>query len=122
MIVRNGGDTTEKEEREKVFVYSAIRLSIIDESLGQLDPASPEAAIETKKDGIEETRPFEFDLPTNSNQNLEPFQIDLSEIKVVDRQLKPKYLLQCAPKVTSLYINWQEELSEAPFHRYCNIT
>ena len=38
MIVRHGGHTTETEEKEKVFVYSAFRISIIDAESNQLHP------------------------------------------------------------------------------------
>ena len=35
------------------------------------------------------------------------FKCGLREIKVVDRQLKPKYLLITCPKLEKLYIDWQ---------------
>ena len=36
-------------------------------------------------------------------------------IQVVDRQLKPCYLLETCPRLQSLYLDWQFELSEPPF-------
>ena len=38
--------------------------------------------------------------------------------QVVDRQLKPCYLLETCPRLQSLYLDWQFELSEPPFRRY----
>ena len=117
MIVRNGGHTTEREEREKVFVYSAFRLSIVDEELEQLEPPHPETTIK-REESRTGTATFKFGQTNCNSEHLGSFQTELLEMKIVDRQLKPKYLLQSAPKVTSIYINWQEGLSEAPFHRY----
>ena len=37
---------------------------------------------------------------------------------MVDRQLKPCYLLETCPRLQSLYLDWQFELSEPPFRRY----
>ena len=42
----------------------------------------------------------------------------LREITVVDRSLKPHYLLESAPHLTRLSIDWQQELSFTPFNRY----
>ena len=39
-------------------------------------------------------------------------------MQVVDRQLKPCYLLETCPRLQSLYLDWQFELSEPPFRRY----
>lgn len=47
----------------------------------------------------------------------EDFQCGLRKIKVVDRTLKPKYLLQTCPNLQSLYIDWQEELALPSFRR-----
>ncbi len=46
------------------------------------------------------------------------FVSTLRELKVVDRQLKPKYLLQACPELTRLAIDWQEELSFPPFNQF----
>ena len=43
------------------------------------------------------------------------FECGLKELKVVDRQLKPQYVLETCPDLQKLYMDWQEELSEAPF-------
>ena len=48
----------------------------------------------------------------------ENFVCQLKALKVVDKVLKPDYLLQCCPNLTRLYIDWQDELSEAPFEDY----
>ena len=42
----------------------------------------------------------------------------LREMTVVDRNLKPRYLLEHAPRLTRLSIDWQQELSFTPFNRY----
>ena len=42
----------------------------------------------------------------------------LREMTVVDRSLKPHYLLESAPHLTRLSIDWQQELSFTPFNRY----
>ena len=121
MIVRHGGHTTEKEEREKVLIYSAFRMSIIDAELNQLHPTCQQKDTTMKRKVYASDKPPpKVDHPTlfYHDQELKRFQMELSEIKIVDRHLKPKYLLQSAPKITSLYIDWQEALSEAPFHRF----
>ena len=41
-----------------------------------------------------------------------------THLQVVDRQLKPCYLLETCPRLQSLYLDWQFELSEPPFRRY----
>ena len=38
--------------------------------------------------------------------------------QVVDRPLKPCYLLETCPRLQSLYLDWQFELSKPPFRRY----
>jgi len=42
----------------------------------------------------------------------------LRALAVVDRRLKPHYLLEAAPGLTRLGIDWQEELCHPPFRRY----
>ena len=120
IVLRNEGDATEKEEQERVFMYSAFRICIIDEELDQLHPIKmPRKRALKRKKSIEgkDTRTIQ-ETETLSHQRLSLFETQLSEIKVVDRQLKPKYLLKSAPKLKSLYIDWQEQLSESPFHRF----
>ena len=46
------------------------------------------------------------------------FVTRLREMTVVDRNLKPRYLLEHAPRLTRLSIDWQQELSFSPFNRY----
>ncbi len=46
------------------------------------------------------------------------FKSQLKEIKVIDRELSPDYLLQACPNLTRLYIDWQQELSDAPFSQF----
>ena len=42
----------------------------------------------------------------------------LTEMTVVDRSLKPFYLLESAPLLTRLSLDWQQELSFPPFNRF----
>ena len=42
----------------------------------------------------------------------------LREMTVVDRNLKPRYILEHAPRLNRLSIDWQQELSFSPFNRY----
>ena len=44
--------------------------------------------------------------------------LGLRALAVVDRALKPHYLLESAPRVTQLALDWQQELSFPPFLRY----
>ena len=122
IIMRNEGDTTEKDELERVFMYSAFRICIIDEELDQLHQKKVpnKRALKRKKSGEVKDVPCDQEFETSSafNQRLSHFQSQLSEIKIVDRQLKPKYLLKHAPNLKSLYVDWQEQLNEAPFHRF----
>jgi len=46
------------------------------------------------------------------------FTTGLTEMRVVDKLLKPHYILESAPLVDKLHIDWQEELCLQPFHRY----
>lgn len=46
------------------------------------------------------------------------FITDLAEMRIVDRQLKPHYILESAPNVTRLHIDWQEGMSLPPFNRF----
>ena len=123
IILRHDGHTTEKEEKEKVFVYSAFRVCIIDEDQGRL--SSSAAALKpqcpTKKRQINASDngvPKLGEKRADCDKEQEKFETELIEIKIVDRQLKPQYLLKSAKKLTSLYIDWQEQLSEAPFQRF----
>ena len=43
------------------------------------------------------------------------FQVD---ILIVDRELKPKYLLESCPDLKRLSIEWQHELSQPPYREY----
>ena len=122
IIMRNEGDTTEKEEIERVFIYSAFRICIIDDQLDQLHPKSvPNRRATKRKKSCEEknnTSCQENNAYLTAHQRMKHYQSQLSEIKIVDRQLKPKYLVKHAPNLKSLYIDWQEQLNEAPFHRF----
>jgi hypothetical protein len=77
---------------DKVLTYSVIRLAIVDAERGA--------------------------IPGYNYSRRGPYRSHLRDIKVVDRQLKPKYLLQTCPALTSLYLDWQLELSEPPYTRY----
>ena len=48
----------------------------------------------------------------------ESFLSAFTELKVVDRALNPDYVLQTCPNLKKLIIDWQEELSQAPFQNY----
>ena len=121
------GHTSEREEAAKVFVYSAFRVCIIDEELIQLhQPISHCTQIPKirKSSDIDEKLAQVNEQPVldtcDSQINRHIFKTNLSQMKIVDRQLKPKYLLRSAPNITSLYIDWQEGLCEAPFGRFHN--
>ena len=43
LILRHDGHTTEKEEKQKIFVYSAFRVCIIDQEQGQLRSSTANA-------------------------------------------------------------------------------
>lgn len=77
---------------DKVLTYSVVRLALVDAESGA--------------------------IPGYNFAKLGPFRTKLREIKVVDRQLKPCYLLETCPRLQSLYLDWQFELSEPPFRRY----
>ena len=51
-------------------------------------------------------------------QKKESFLSAFTELKVVDRALNPDYVLQTCPNLKKLIIDWQEELSQAPFQNY----
>jgi hypothetical protein len=40
------------------------------------------------------------------------------EILVVDREMKPKYLLESCPHLKRLSLEWQHDLSQPPYHQY----
>ena len=48
----------------------------------------------------------------------ELFVSNMREMSVVDRSLKPHYLLESAPHLTRLTMDWQQELCFPPFNRY----
>ena len=56
-------------------------------------------------------------LPDNTNRDTD-FKCGLKSVKIVDRELKPKYLLHSCPDLTGLYVDWQEELSLPPFRNF----
>ena len=121
VIVRHGGHTTEKEEINKVFVYSALRLCIIDEEQKQLhieDRKPNIVKLQRNSNTMESPMPKDLREPVDCYQEKHLFETKLSHIKIVDRQLKPHYLLKSTPNLTNLYVDWQEELSEAPFQRF----
>ena len=77
---------------DKVLTYSVIRLALVDAERGS--------------------------IPGHDCRRMGPFRSKLREIKVVDRQLKPRYLLESCPELTGLYLNWQPELAEPPYYRF----
>merc|ERR1712141_625757 len=84
----------------KVFTYSAVKLALTRSVfLNSKSRSSHHDLVQQKNDEV-------------ISQN---FQCALKELKIVDRQLKPQYILETCPDLQSLYIDWQEELSEVPF-------
>ena len=84
--------------RDKVLSYSVFKRAIRD---------------------AEESEDREHGHRTCATQSTErEFVTRLREMTVVDRNLKPRYLLEHAPRLTRLSIDWQQELSFSPFKRY----
>lgn len=81
---------------EKIFVYSVLRLSIISaEQAGNISRMT-------------------YKMPDGKTT----FRSKLVELSIVDRQLKPSYLLEACPDLTKLSIDWQHELSLLPYRQY----
>jgi len=116
---------------DKVLVYSAFKRAILDR-----EHASPrkkakggEGEVIVIDDTDDESLPRKArseggevivinedeEMPEKS---VPPLTTDLREINVVDRCLKPHYLLEHAPRLRRLAINWQQELCLPPFNRY----
>ncbi len=72
----------------KVLTYSIIRLAMVD----------------VERD----------EVPGYSYRRKGPFKTRLKEIKVVDRELKPEYLLDTCPDLSYLYLDWQMMLTDSP--------
>ena len=85
----------------KVLAYSVLRLAII------------ESEFESGKRSEQNVKDEEKEEEGISLR----FTSGLRELKVVDRRLKPEYLLEACPQLKKLYIDWQNELSEPPFSR-----
>lgn len=71
----------------KILTYSVIKLGIVDAESGKHPDLFPNGE----------------------------FKCQLKELKVVDRHLKPEYLLTACPDLEKLTIDWQEDLAWAPF-------
>ena len=82
-----GSPWTQRYMGEKVLSYSVFKLAI-------------------KKHEMKDDRPW-----PGGRIGPELLATNLREISVVDRSLKPVYLLESAAKLTRLTLDWQEELS-----------
>ena len=51
------------------------------------------------------------------NGQRESFVCPLQELKVVDRELRPEYLLVSCPNLNKITIDWQHELTQPPYNR-----
>ena len=95
----------------KVFTYSALKLALTRSVF--LKNNSESKSTSHHDDQVQHEQ---------DNQDVEVisqnFQCALKELKIVDRQLKPQYILETCPDLQSLHIDWQEELSEVPFEEY----
>ena len=49
------------------------------------------------------------------------FQSSLTELKVIDKNLNPEYVIQTCPNLKKLTIDWQEEWSQPPFHKFSKL-
>ena len=96
-LVRLDGSTS---PGDKVLSYSVFKRAIRD---------AEESGVNTEEHGHRAcaVEPGDRELVTQ-----------LREMTVVDRNLKPRYLLEHAPRLTRLSIDWQQELSFTPFNRY----
>ena len=63
---------------------------------------------------------FKKAICDNENEAKEQssFITNIKEMRIVDRSLKPFYILEHAPNLTRLTIDWQQELCFPPFNRY----
>ena len=91
---------------DKVLVYSAFKRAILDTEHQNV----------RKKAKGEDGEVIIID-PEESASVL-PLSTDLRAISVVDRCLKPHYLLEAAPRLRRLSLDWQQELCLPPFNRY----
>ena len=82
---------------DKVLMYSVFKRAIRDTE----DETEHDVSVVHVHDNVSRT------MMTN-----------LTEMAVVDRNLKPHYILEYAPRLTRLSIDWQQELSFTPFNRY----
>jgi len=97
---------------DKVLVYSAFKRAILDRehqsARKRAKGNNGEVIVIDDSEEEEEEAPI----------SVIPFATDLRAISVVDRCLKPHYLLEAAPRLRSLSLNWQQELCLPPFNRY----
>ncbi len=116
------GHQYDKNYCDKVMTYSALRLAIVDSEFTQAScPAcNREQCRRTRRTARK--RPASDPLSSGSEEfesrDDNAFQCNMTEIKVVDRQLKPEYLLRHCPRLTGLYLDWQEEMALPPFRRF----
>lgn len=80
---------------------------------GSRSPGDKVLTYSVFKKAKKDKEPDEWDVNPSKR-----FKTNLKSILVVDRSLKPRYLLESASKLTKLSIDWQEELCLPPFSRY----
>jgi len=108
---------------EKVLTYSSFKRAILEceEASLYIPPTKRQKAESDQKEEVEPTHQEKEEATYNEWRKYKKpptFVTDLVEIRVVDRLLKPHYILESAPKVSRLHIDWQEGLSLPPFDRY----
>lgn len=86
------------------MVYSGYKLCLVDERLAQLEQSNavPGADCANKRRRL---------------RRADRFECKLDHLQIVDCRVKPRYLTRLE-RLTSLYIDWQEELSGIPWNRY----
>jgi hypothetical protein len=103
----------------KVLTYSVLRLAIINDQYVRLNPAGIKGKSGGSAGRVKNREQRRHSKNTSTSSSEKPTYVSsLRHIKVVDRQLKPNYLLTHCPDLEGLYLDWQEELSLQPFHNY----
>ncbi len=105
------GNIYPSQTGDKVLAYSVLKLAIVDSE--RREAACPGCMREACRRQKEER-----EARGEAHVEHERFKTTLAEIKVVDRSLKPEYLLEACPDLSGLYLDWQEEQALPPFNRY----
>lgn len=103
---------------KKVLTYSAFKRAILEcEEASRYIPPTKRQKAELS---IQEQEEATYNEYRNQYNKPPTFVTDLVEVRVVDRLLKPHYILESAPKVSRLHIDWQEgnPHGQPPFDRY----